>query len=70
MQSIKATIDLSNLDLKNYRFFRYVKMLPNGEVINTAPPPPSLSDHLKRIKASKFAIVLYVEYDENIVLLF
>lgn len=67
MHGLRATIDLSNLDLKNYRFFRYVKMLPNGEMINTAPPPPSLSDHLKRVKAGKFAFI-YVVRENNFII--
>lgn len=50
----EATVDLSNLDFSRFRFFRYVQRLPNGEVINTAPPPPSFSDHLARIKAGNF----------------
>lgn len=50
-----ATLDLSNLDLKNFQYFRYTQLLPNGQVRNVRPPPPSIHDHFNRAKAGNFS---------------
>lgn len=49
----KPSIDLSNVDFKNFRFFRYHQVLPNGQLRNVMPPPPSVHDHFNRVKASE-----------------
>lgn len=46
-----ATIDLSNLDLNNFEFFRYQEKLPNGELRKLKPPPPSIESHIQNTKA-------------------
>lgn len=46
-----ATIDLSNLDFKNFEFFRYQKQFPNGEYKKVKAPPSSLSSHFDRTVA-------------------
>lgn len=60
-QYCTATIDLSNVDLNSFRFFRYINPLPNGDYTFAQPPPPSIADHLKRAKASKFQRMQTVE---------
>lgn len=46
-----TTIDLSNVDLRAYRFFRYINRLPNGDFTYARAPPPSLDAHLQKAKA-------------------
>ncbi|XP_031619810.1 uncharacterized protein LOC116338587 [Contarinia nasturtii] len=46
-----ATLDLSNLNLNDFQFFRYQQKLPNGELKQIKPPPPSFSSHIQRAKA-------------------
>lgn len=48
-----ATLDLSNLNLNDFQFFRYEQSLPYGEVKQVQPPPPSIGSHLQRAKAGK-----------------
>lgn len=55
VRDCSGTLDLSNLDLKNFQYFRYTQVLPNGQVRNVRPPPPSIHDHFNRAKAGKFA---------------
>lgn len=51
-----GTLDLSNLDLKNFQFFRYTQVLPNGEIQNVMAPPPNIHDHFSRAKAGRIII--------------
>lgn len=53
MNDCDGSLDLSNLDLKNFQYFRYTQELPNGEVRNVMAPPPSIHDHFRRTKAGK-----------------
>lgn len=48
-----ATLDLSNLDFKNFEFFRYQKELPNGEYQKVRAPPSSISSQLAKTKAGE-----------------
>lgn len=44
----KATLDLSNVDWKNFQYFRYETMFPNGEVKNVQPAQPSIQNHFQK----------------------
>lgn len=46
-----ATLDLSNLHVNDFQFFRYQQKLPNGELRQGKPPPPSLDSHIQHAKA-------------------
>lgn len=46
-----ATIDLSNLNVNDFQFFRYQQRLPNGELKAVSPPPSSIESHFQRAKA-------------------
>lgn len=50
-----GTLDLSNLDIKNFQFFRYTQVLPNGRIRNVMAPPPSIHDHFSRAKAGNIS---------------
>lgn len=52
-----ATLDLSNLNLKDFQFFRYQQKLPNGELKQVKPPPPSFTSHIQHAKAGKIDII-------------
>lgn len=51
--SCSATLDLSNLNLRDFQFFRYQQSLPNGELKTVKPPPPSFGSHIQRAKAGE-----------------
>ncbi|XP_055315506.1 uncharacterized protein LOC129575648 [Sitodiplosis mosellana] len=46
-----ATLDLSNLNVNDFQFFRYQQTLPNGELRQVKPPPPSFESHIQHAKA-------------------
>lgn len=56
MENCAATLDLSNLNVNDFQFFRYQQRLPNGE-LKPVPPPSSLTieNHFQRAKAGKFS---------------
>lgn len=51
-----ATLDLSNLNVNDFQFFRYQQKLPNGELRQVKPPPPSFGSHIQHAKAGKVPI--------------
>lgn len=51
MNHCSATLDLSNLNLNEFQFFRYQQKLPNGELRQVMPPPPSIESHVQKAKA-------------------
>lgn len=52
-----ATLDLSNLNVNDFQFFRYQQRLPNGELKPVPPPSPlNIGNHFQRAKAGKFPI--------------
>lgn len=56
MGNCSATLDLSNLNINDFQFFRYNQKLPNGELKPVRPPPPSVGNHIQRAKAGKIQI--------------
>lgn len=60
LQACSATLDLSNLDVKSFRFFRYINRLPNGDFTYARAPAPSIEDNLNRAKASE-----YISYTDS-----
>lgn len=70
MHSCAATLDLSNLNVNDFQFFRYQQRLPNGE-LKPVPPPSSLSieNHFHRAKAGKCLFYLH-RSEKSIPLLF
>lgn len=61
VESCAATLDLSNLDVNDFQFFRYQQRLPNGE-LQSVPPPSSLTikNHFQRAKAGKFRFQMHL----------
>lgn len=61
MDSCAATLDLSNLNVNDFQFFRYQQRLPNGE-LKPVPPPSTLSieNHFHRAKAGKYILSLWI----------
>lgn len=54
-----ATLDLSNLNVNDFQFFRYQQRLPNGE-LRLVPEPPSpltVGHHFQRAKAGEFCLL-------------
>lgn len=59
MGSCAATLDLSNLNVNDFQFFRYQQRLPNGELKPVPEPSPlSIENHFQRAKAGKFSIFI------------
>lgn len=55
IENCSATLDLSNLNVNDFNFFRYQQRLPNGE-LKPIPAPSSLTigNHFERAKAGEF----------------
>lgn len=58
LENCTATLDLSNLNVNDFQFFRYQQRLPNGE-LKPVPAPSSftIENHFQRAKAGKFTII-------------
>ena len=68
MENCAATLDLSNLNINDFQFFRYQQRLPNGELKPVpAPSPLTIGNHFQRAKAGKFMIfrILSVQFKKN-----